>query len=240
VDERAAFEAWYSEDGKWPMERDAKGNYKLAHAATSWTVWQARAALQAPAPSVANVHLSVNRELSPKTAAALGEAIGAAVQRVRASGGEGSGGGEPSAPAGLREPSARDSLLYRLARHIRNSDETPVIAWGFKGIELLEELHSLDPDRYEREVKARSAPSPLGKGAGAGAPMEPGAQGWSKKRPTEAAWYMVRGPGFRICLEAVEIAGMIWPAAPHIDWKAFEGCEFCRVNWPSEMGVQND
>jgi hypothetical protein len=78
------------------------------------------------------------------------------------------------------------------------------------------------------------------KGAGAGAPMEPGAQGWSKKRPTEAAWYMVRGPGFRICLEAVEIAGMIWPAAPHIDWKAFEGCEFCRVNWPSEMGVQND
>lgn len=64
-----------------------------------------------------------------------------------------------------------------------------------------------------------------------GAPTE-GA--WTKEKPTEAGWYRVRGPGFRICLEVKEIAGMAWPAAPHIDWTAFDGCEFFPIAWPGE------
>lgn len=40
---REAFEAWLSEDDKWPsaVERDKKGDYKYAVAMNNWTVWQA-------------------------------------------------------------------------------------------------------------------------------------------------------------------------------------------------------
>lgn len=46
--EREAFECFMSDDGKFPqsIERDANGNYVLMQAASSWHVWQARAALQ--------------------------------------------------------------------------------------------------------------------------------------------------------------------------------------------------
>lgn len=53
MDERAAFDAWCSDGGKWPraVERFPDGAYKLAQAATAWTVWQARASLgTSPAP----------------------------------------------------------------------------------------------------------------------------------------------------------------------------------------------
>ena len=40
---REAFEAWLSDDGKWPaaVERDRHGNYRLAQAANAWPIWQA-------------------------------------------------------------------------------------------------------------------------------------------------------------------------------------------------------
>lgn len=40
---REKFEAWASDDGKWPkaVERNARGNYLLASTGTAWTVWQA-------------------------------------------------------------------------------------------------------------------------------------------------------------------------------------------------------
>jgi hypothetical protein len=44
-------------------------------------------------------------------------------------------------------------ILYRLARHIRNTDSMPAIEWGGKGMELLAELRELDPTMYDRLVK---------------------------------------------------------------------------------------
>lgn len=43
-------------------------------------------------------------------------------------------------------------LLYRLARHIRNTDDMPPIPWGVAGVRLLAELQALDPARYARLV----------------------------------------------------------------------------------------
>lgn len=57
---------------------------------------------------------------------------------------------------------------------------------------------------------------------------------WSTEIPNEAGWYLVEGSGMRMCLEAVEIAGMIWPAKPYTDWSAFQGCKFHPVIWPTE------
>lgn len=45
-DERAAFEAYYSENGKWPAAIQRRGDsYILGSAQSAWTVWQARAAI---------------------------------------------------------------------------------------------------------------------------------------------------------------------------------------------------
>lgn len=40
---REAFEAWFSDDGKYPRacERSCEGGYVLAHAADAWRAWQA-------------------------------------------------------------------------------------------------------------------------------------------------------------------------------------------------------
>lgn len=40
---RTAFEAWFSDDGKYPRacERSREGGYVLAHAADAWHAWQA-------------------------------------------------------------------------------------------------------------------------------------------------------------------------------------------------------
>jgi len=42
-DNREAFEAWFSDDGKWPasIERTKDGSYKYAVANNQWKVWQA-------------------------------------------------------------------------------------------------------------------------------------------------------------------------------------------------------
>lgn len=45
-------------------------------------------------------------------------------------------------------------LLYRMARHVRNTEEMSAIAWGVKGMDLLAELRDLDAERYDLEVKA--------------------------------------------------------------------------------------
>ena len=57
---------------------------------------------------------------------------------------------------------------------------------------------------------------------------------WTKEIPTEAGWYKTRGY-IRTCIEAVEIAGLIFPALPHSDWEPFRGCEFLRVEWDAEQ-----
>ena len=54
MNEREQFEAFASGAGKWPkaIERDSKGEYRLAQTASDWRVWQARAALAAsPVPA---------------------------------------------------------------------------------------------------------------------------------------------------------------------------------------------
>ena len=53
--EREAFEAWYSENGKWPnaVLRGSDGHYMLAASAAAWNVWQARARAQAGPHSAA-------------------------------------------------------------------------------------------------------------------------------------------------------------------------------------------
>lgn len=56
MSERERFEAWMSDDGKWPraIERDSKGEYLLAKAASDWTVWQAARSGQAASGSQEN------------------------------------------------------------------------------------------------------------------------------------------------------------------------------------------
>ena len=47
TDERAAFEEWATNEGKWPkaVDRDHNGCYLLLQTSYAWTVWQARALL---------------------------------------------------------------------------------------------------------------------------------------------------------------------------------------------------
>lgn len=49
IDERAAFEQWYSNDGEWhqSIERNTDGEYTYMPTAVNWNAWQARAALAA-------------------------------------------------------------------------------------------------------------------------------------------------------------------------------------------------
>lgn len=49
--ERAMFEAWYSDQGKWPqaVQRSGEagqGGYRLAQTQSAWVVWLARAAVE--------------------------------------------------------------------------------------------------------------------------------------------------------------------------------------------------
>jgi hypothetical protein len=57
-------------------------------------------------------------------------------------------------PEEAREAFVRNGLLYRLARHIRNTGAMPPEKWGAIGIELLLEVHDLNPERYDKEVKS--------------------------------------------------------------------------------------
>lgn len=50
------------------------------------------------------------------------------------------------------------ALTYRMARHIRNTDEVPVARWGVDGMNLLAELRDLNPEQYDAEVKG---PTPI-------------------------------------------------------------------------------
>ncbi len=47
IEERAAFEKYYSEDGLWPkaIERSHSGGYRLMQAQAAWDIWQVRASL---------------------------------------------------------------------------------------------------------------------------------------------------------------------------------------------------
>lgn len=51
-------------------------------------------------------------------------------------------------------------LLYRFARHVRNTDKLDPGPWGVKGMDLLADLRGIDAEKYDRLVKA-PAPSPI-------------------------------------------------------------------------------
>lgn len=62
-------------------------------------------------------------------------------------------------------------LCYRLARHVRNTDEVPPTRWAVQAGTLLDELQALDPVRYAEMVKSAPQPAPVaGKEAGAERP----------------------------------------------------------------------
>jgi hypothetical protein len=69
---RAAFEKWFSEDGKFPRatERSDRGEYLLAQAASSWTAWQAawaaaRAAISTPSGLMARPLSEYHEDMGP-------------------------------------------------------------------------------------------------------------------------------------------------------------------------------
>jgi hypothetical protein len=45
-------------------------------------------------------------------------------------------------------------LLYKLARHIRNTDKVNPFKWGVQAMELLGEVREIQPARYDTEVKS--------------------------------------------------------------------------------------
>src|SRR5689334_13147928 len=86
------------------------------------------------------------------------------------------------------ELEAKVDLLYRMARHIRNTDEMAAIQWGVKGMDLLAALRELDHERYDAEVKANDTIPKI-----AAAPPEPaqaapeqGVTDWDRQRAREA------------------------------------------------------
>ena len=58
--ERDAFEKWMCPDGKWLKAIERIGDsYKYAQAATAWTTWQARAALNKPCHEIEHLRRTV-------------------------------------------------------------------------------------------------------------------------------------------------------------------------------------
>jgi hypothetical protein len=55
-----------------------------------------------------------------------------------------------------------ERIAYLLARHIRNTDEIPVLTWAVEGGELLAELRALNSRRYDWEVSAKTHPEKTG------------------------------------------------------------------------------
>lgn len=56
------------------------------------------------------------------------------------------------------EPPLREtwkSLCLKLARHINNTDQLPVLEWGTQGLDLLGEIYRMDPHAYRHKVIAR-------------------------------------------------------------------------------------
>ena len=45
-----------------------------------------------------------------------------------------------------------EDLLWRMARHIRNTDELPIVKWGIKSIDLLIAAKEHSPNVYEHKV----------------------------------------------------------------------------------------
>ena len=56
--------------------------------------------------------------------------------------------------AGLRDGKAEAKriidLAYRMARHIRNSDDSSPVKWGIEGMNLLVELHKINSKAYAK------------------------------------------------------------------------------------------
>lgn len=46
-----------------------------------------------------------------------------------------------------------ERLMWSLAKHVRNTDELPLVRWGIRGIDLLECVRDYSPERYEQNVK---------------------------------------------------------------------------------------
>ena len=53
----------------------------------------------------------------------------------------------------LNHHELKSDLLYRMARHIKNSNNINPLEWGIKGIDLLVELKKIDEIAYNKKVK---------------------------------------------------------------------------------------
>jgi predicted RNase H-like nuclease (RuvC/YqgF family) len=47
------------------------------------------------------------------------------------------------------------NVIYKLARHLNNTDDLSLTSWGVTGVELLTEVRSIDPVRYDSEVRRK-------------------------------------------------------------------------------------
>lgn len=95
---------------------------------------------------------------------------------------------------------------------------------------------TVDVADYLKGMKSREKfKSGDGAGSPGGSPEASPLSGWTKERPTESGWYMVRGPGFRMCTNILEIGGEVWPST---GWDIFDGCEWCEVQWPAEAAPE--
>lgn len=56
---------------------------------------------------------------------------------------------------------AEDSLLYEMARHLKNDCALPVHKWGTMSMDLLVRLREMDPKRYDDEMGLSALPDSL-------------------------------------------------------------------------------
>ncbi len=67
--------------------------------------------------------------------------------------------GAEDALAEVKAAKAQAALCYKMAKHIRNTEEIAPIPWAVEGGTLLDELQQANPEEYARQV-CGSAPSP--------------------------------------------------------------------------------
>lgn len=46
-----------------------------------------------------------------------------------------------------------ERIMFKLARHVRNTDELPVVKWGIRGIDLLIEARDHNKQLYDSRVE---------------------------------------------------------------------------------------
>ena len=82
-----------------------------------------------------------------------------------------------STPASQGHPAGTTDIAYRLARHLLNPGNLPPTRWGVLGCNLLSDLRSIDPERYDQAMNhdepQEQAPHAVGKPATRAKSLEP-------------------------------------------------------------------